>query len=272
MLDRIIHVNSNNEVLDFSSLGMYVNYNDLRDFEWQVKTKNDRITGFYKGIVKKTIPFVFLVADQQKANEIKNQFYEHFEIDILKKEKGYFEINGYKYYCYLTKSTKSKYLIDKRLLYLSIEITTDDSYWIKKSNYIVDFNEMTSTESTKYPYTYPFRYFGSKAISIINESFTDSDAIIRIYGECTNPLVNISENVYQIGISLAANEYAEIDTFNKTIFKFSSDGIRTNIFDYRDKTHDAFKKIPEGDFSISTNGKFKIDIELVERRGEPRWN
>lgn len=106
----------------------------------------------------------------------------------------------------------------------------------------------------------------------INESFTDSDAIIRIYGECTNPLVNISENVYQIGISLAANEYAEIDTFNKTIFKFSSDGIRTNIFDYRDKTHDAFKKIPEGDFSISTNGKFKIDIELVERRGEPQWN
>lgn len=64
MLDRIIHVNSNNEVLDFSSLGMYVNYNDLRDFEWQVKTKNDRITGFYKGVVKKTIPFVFLVADQ----------------------------------------------------------------------------------------------------------------------------------------------------------------------------------------------------------------
>ena len=95
MLDRITHINSNNETLDFTSLGIFVNYNDLRNFEWIVKSNNNRITGFYKGIVKKTIPFVFLVANQQKANEIKNQFYEHFEIDILKKEKGYFEINGY---------------------------------------------------------------------------------------------------------------------------------------------------------------------------------
>lgn len=271
MLDKITHTNSNNETLDFTSLGIFVNYNDLRDFEWTVETKNNRITGFYKGVVKKTIPFIFYV-DEKKASEIKNQFYEHFEIDIFNNEKGYFEINGYRYYCYAVKSVKSKYLIDKRLLYLSIEITTDDPCWIKKSNYIVDFNEMTSSESTKYPYTYPFEYVSSKAISIINKSFTESDAIIRIYGECTNPLVNISENIYQIGISLVGDEYAEIDTFNKTIIKFSSDGTRTNIFDYRDKTNDAFKKIPKGDFSISTNGKFKIDIELVERRGEPRWD
>lgn len=81
MLDRIKHVNSNDEVLDFTSLGIYVNSNDLRDFEWQVKSNNNKITGFYKGIVTKTIPFVFIV-NNDKADEIKDTFYEHFEIDV----------------------------------------------------------------------------------------------------------------------------------------------------------------------------------------------
>lgn len=51
MLDRITHINSNNETLDFTSLGIFVNYNDLRNFEWIVKSNNNRITGFYKEAV-----------------------------------------------------------------------------------------------------------------------------------------------------------------------------------------------------------------------------
>lgn len=172
----------------------------------------------------------------------------------------------------MIKSTKSKYYIDKRLLYLSVEITTDDASWIKETSYIIDFKESSSTDITKYPFTYPYRYVVSKSISFTNEAFTDTDAIIRIYGECTNPLVNISDNVYQLNTSLSNDEYAEIDTFNKTVFKYANDGTKMNIFNYRDKTHDIFKKIPEGGLSISANSKFKIDIDLVERRGEPRWN
>lgn len=272
MLDRITHINSNNETLDFTSLGIFVNYNDLRNFEWIVKSNNNRITGFYKGIVKKTIPFVFLVADQQKANEIKNQFYEHFEIDILKKEKGYFEINGYKYYCYAIKSTKSKYLIDKRLLYLSVEITTDDSYWIKETTYTVDFTSSSSRTVTKYPFTYPFTYSVPKTVNVVNDSFTDTDMIMRIYGRCTNPIINISDNTYQLYVTLNAEEYAEIDTFKKTITKYSSNGVRSNIFNSRNKSYDAFKKIPQGSFDITTVGVEKVDIVLIERRGEPRWD
>lgn len=271
MLDKIKHTNSNNETLDFTSLGIFANYSDLRDFEWSVKTNNNRITGFYKGVVTKTIPFVFLV-DQQKASEIKNQFYEHFEIDILKKEKGYFEINGYKYYCYAIKSTKSKYLIDKRLLYLSVEITTDDSYWIRETSYIVDFSSSSSRTVTKYPFAYPFTYSLPKTVNIVNESFTDTDMIMRIYGRCTNPIVNISDNTYQLYVTLNAEEYAEIDTFKKTITKYSSNGVQSNIFNSRNKSYDAFKKIPQGSFDITTVGVEKVDIVLIERRGEPRWD
>lgn len=271
MLDKIKHTNSNNETLDFTSLGIFANYSDLRDFEWSVKTNNNRITGFYKGVVTKTIPFVFLV-DQQKANEIKNQFYEHFEIDILKKEKGYFEINGYKYYCYAIKSTKSKYLIDKRLLYLSVEITTDDSYWIKETTYTADFSSAQARATTKYPFTYPFTYSVPKFVNIINDFFTDSHAVIRFYGRCTNPIVNINNITYQLYVDLNVGEYAEIDTFKRTITKYSFNGVQSNIFNSRNKSYDTFEKIPQGSCDITTVGVKKVDIVLIERRSEPKWS
>lgn len=271
MHEKITHTNSNNETLDFTALGILVNYNDLRDYEWGVKTKNDKITGFYKGVVKKTIPFVFCV-DEHEADEIKNQFYEHFEIDVLQEKKGYFEINGYKYYCYAVKSTKSKYLIDKRLLYLNIEITTDDSYWIKETSYTADFSSSSARTVTKYPFTYSFTYSAPKSVNIINDFFTDSHAVIRIYGRCTNPIVNINDNTYQLYVTLSAEEYAEIDTFKRTITKYSSDGVQSNIFNSRNKSYDAFKKIHQGSFDITTVGVEKVDIVLIERRGEPRWD
>jgi hypothetical protein len=271
MLDKIIHVNSNGETLDFFSLGIYVNYNDLRDYEWQVKSNNDKITGFYKGIVNKTIPFVFYV-NENKANEIKNKFYEHFEIDVLRQSKGYFEINGYKYYCYVIKSVKSDYLIDKKLLYIQVETTTDDSYWIKETTKTINFSELDgSTDSLKYAFTYSFVYRGLNSVNIMNDNFIETDGIIRIYGNAINPLVKIGENIYQVNDTLDDNEYLEIDTKEKTIYKYSSYGDKTNIFHLRNKEYDVFKPIPSGQVNVSANAGFKVDIVMIERRGEPKW-
>lgn len=271
MHEKITHTNSNNETLDFTALGILVNYNDLRDYEWGIKTKNDKITGFYKGVVKKTIPFVFCV-DEHEADEIKNRFYEHFEIDVLQKRKGYFEINGYKYYCFAVKSVKSNYLINKRYLRINVGIATDDSYWIKETSYTADFSSSSARTVTKYPFTYPFTYSVPKTVNVVNDSFTDTDMIMRIYGRCTNPIINISDNTYQLYVTLNAEEYAEIDTFKKTITKYSSNGVRSNIFNSRNKNYDTFRKIPQGSFNITTVGVEKVDIVLIERRGEPRWD
>lgn len=271
MHEKITHTNSNNETLDFTALGILVNYNDLRDYEWGVKTKNDKITGFYKGVVKKTIPFVFCV-DEHEADEIKNRFYEHFEIDVLQKRKGYFGINGYKYYCYAVKSVKSNYLISKRHLHINVGIATDDSYWIKETPYTVDFSSSNARTVTKYPFTYPFIYSAPKAVNIVNDSFDDTDMIIRVYGTCTNPIVNISNNTYQLYLTLNAGEYAEIDTFKRTITKYSTNGAQSNIFDTRNKSYDTFGKMPQGSSDVTTVGVEKADIVLVERRGEPKWS
>lgn len=271
MHEKITHTNSNNETLDFTALGILVNYNDLRDYEWGIKTKNDKITGFYKGVVKKTIPFVFCV-DEHEADEIKNRFYEHFEIDVLQKRKGYFEINGYKYYCFAVKSVKSNYLINKRHLRINVGIATDDSNWIKETAYTADFSSSSARTVTKYPFTYSFTYSAPKSVNIVNDTFTDTNMIVRIYGRCTNPIVNISDNTYQLYVTLNAGEYAEIDTFKRTITKYSTNGVQSNIFNARNKSHDTFRKIPQGSFDITTIGVEKVDVVLIDRRSEPKWD
>lgn len=274
MLENFKHVNSKNEVLDFLSMQIYANYNDLRDYQWSYTSSNNKITGFYKGIVKKTIPFVFYV-DKEKANEIKNKFYEHFDVDVLNTKQGYFIINDYKYYCYATKSAKSNYLEDKRLLNIKLEITTDNPFWIKETTKSINFESMEGravSNILKYTYAYPFTYTGMNSINYTNDSFVESDAIIRIFGACTNPLITINDNVYQINIVLLDGEYLEIDTANRTIYKYSIKGDKTNIFNMRNKLYDVFKKVPSGSLVVGANDKFKVDIVITDKRGEPKWN
>lgn len=271
MLDKFTHTNSENETLDFNELGIYANYNDLRDFEWDVQTYNERITKFYKGIKEKTIPFTFVV-DKQKAAEIKNKFYEHFEKDIMNMKKGYFTINGYKYHCYLTKSVKSDYLMSKRILKISITIKSDNPFWIKETTKSIKFAQAEqSSDDLTYTFTYPFIYRRKNSVNFTNENFTDTDIIMRIFGPIENPYLMINENIYQVNATIDGSDYLEIDTENKTIYKYSKYGDKTNLFNYRNKQYDIFKAIPSGPISISANGDFKVELVMVEKRGEPKW-
>ena len=272
MLERFSHTNSKGETLDFVAMGVYINYNQLRDYEWEVTTENDRITGFKRGVKKKNIPFVFAV-DEARANEIKDKFYEHFDVDVLTKRAGYFLINGYKYYCYVTKSVKSDYLIAERHLKINVETTSDKPYWYREKLTTIDFNSATENADTlKYPFTYPFTYGRANSSNIINDDFIESDAIVRMYGEVINPLIKIGDNVYQVNTTIASGEYAEINTIDKTIFKYSNYGESTNIFETRNKDYNIFKPIPSGANTVSANEKFKVDIVLIEKRSEPKWS
>ena len=109
------------------------------------------------------------------------------------------------------------------------------------------------------------------SIKMDNENFIESDAIIRIFGFCVNPLVTINDNIYQIDVSLEVGEYLEIDTEKSTIFKYTIYGDKVNCFNNRNKKYDVFKKIPSGTVNVSANGEFKVDIILYEKRGEPKW-
>lgn len=274
MRENLIHVNSRNEVLDFKKLGTLVNYNELRDYEWSYSSENNVITGFTKGIVKKTIPFVFFT-NEDKADEIKNKFYEHFDVDVLSEEPGYFKIGDYKYYCYLTKSKKTNYLIDKRYLELSVEVTTDIAEWIneKTLNLIMYSDKKSHSREKKYTYSYPYIYSNQKGVvQVNNDSFISCDFILRIYGPCSNPFVKIGQVIYQVNSTLTNDEYLEINTKERTIFAYSKYGEKRDLFHFRGKERsNFFEKFPSGTSTVAWNGMFKAELIIYETRGEPKW-
>lgn len=289
MRDKITHTNSLGETIDFSSSRIHIEQNNLRDFEWKVVSKNERITGMTKGIVKKTIPFVISV-DSSKANEVKNMFFEHFEKDILRNAQGFFEINGYKLYGYVTKSVKSDYLINKRCLKLTIEYTCDNPYWIKetttsfigvesdkKSSIVglatVGYSTVSEEDATSYPYGYNYGYdsVADSVQNLANNNYGDSDFIMIINGRANKPIIDIDNQRYELNYEIMENDYVIIDSSEKTITLHKNDGTDVNIYNFRNKREYIFRKIPFGNHSVRWNGDFDFSITLIGKRSEPEW-
>lgn len=271
MREKLRHVNSENEIIDFHDLGILINYNELRDYEWSVESENDYITGFTRGVVKKTIPFIFYCSESQ-ANEIKNIFYEHFEKDIINRKKGYFMIGDYRYYCYLTKSKKSDYLSSKRLLNLSIEITTDQSFWVRENIYSYMKDIYVSEENKKYPYFYDYVYGEVSGTSEINADILKAcDFKLIIYGPVSNPQISINGHLYNVKCDVNLSEYLIIDSQQRTINIVKNNGENINVFNKRNFDSNIFERIKPGASVVSWSGGFGFDLIIYDERSEPKW-
>ena len=77
MLEKMTYRNHMNEEIDFGTNGIFVNSNDLHDFAWNYQSKNNRISSFEMGIVKKTIPVVIQCANEEEGIRIKNKLFEY---------------------------------------------------------------------------------------------------------------------------------------------------------------------------------------------------
>ena len=76
---------------------------------------------------------------------------------------------------------------------------------------------------------------------------------------------------YALYVTLAAGEYATIDSKTKKIMKYSVTGEPENVFHLRDKENYIFQKIPEGNAAILRSKDLSVDISIFDERGEPDW-
>lgn len=271
MLDKIIYRNHNGKELKLGESDIYVNSNDLRDFSWDYTTKNNRISSFKRGVVKKTIPLIIKSNSEEQAIEIKNSLFELAEADVLTKEYGWIIIGDYYLRCFVTASKKSNYLIDKCMMNVSIEVTTDLPMWVSEKKFSFTNVSITSDldSGIDYKHDCPFDYFKKTKNKLIeNDNFASSDFEIIIYGSCENPEIIIGDYIYSVQASLLTGEYIVINSVTKKIYMVKNDGEKINMFHFRSK--DIFRKIPKGTSTLTWNG-FGFDITLLQERSEPKW-
>lgn len=268
--DLIKHVNSFGETIIFDKEVILSN-NNLFNYEWNYDQENNSIIRMYRKIQEKTINFYF-PCGVENAKAIRKAFYDHFEKDIKSFKKGYFELNGFRYYGWATKSIKDEYVSYDRTLRITLTYASDEPYWLRYTEYIMN-QSSGGGDVQHYPLTYTYTYGQKDSVfTFINESVVDADFEMVIYGQVNKPTVVINGHVYNVNVEVPNGSQLIINSRNKSIILKDSSGRTTSVFDERNKNYDIFYKIPVGSVLVDFGTNGKVTLVVLEERGEPEWN
>lgn len=275
MLDRFVYVTHNGIRFDGQNYGVYLNYNDLRDYAWSYEAINDRISRFYRTITTKKIPLVVACASDDEGIFVKNRLMELAETDIAATVPGKVYIGDYYLNGYITSSKKTKYLIEKRLCNIELVLTTDNPAWYRDRTYPFlpeSQNDGMAQSGTDYPYEYEYEYAMTMNGRTITCDTLSSNAFrLLIYGPATNPTVFVGDHAYTVNGIVGNGETLLVDGLNKTITLTTADGKAVNWFDKRGRASYVFEPIPPGMNPVSWLGDFGFDLTIIEKRSEPKW-
>ena len=275
MLEKFIFENHLGQRFEGLPNGVYLNYNDLRDYSWSYDTINNRISRFYRSMRDRTLPLIIKCESDKEAVAVKNRLHELAEADIEAMIPGKIFVGDYYTSGYITASVKSNYLITKRLCYIELTLTSDDPAWYREQTHTFLPDTGISIGiggGTDYPYDYPYDYAISlKGKKIMCDSVESNDFRLLIYGEATNPSVEIGGHTYKINGSIGKGETLMIDSLTKKITLTTATGAKINWFDKRGREEYIFEPIPAGQNTVSWVGTFGFDLTVIEKRSEPRW-
>jgi len=277
VLEKIMYINHLNEKVCFGEDGVYANENDLRDFSWNVGSRNNKIATFKKGLVKKSLQYMIACRSRDEGTRIKNRIFEIMEKDILTKTPGKMIIGDYYLQCFVSESRKSEYLINEGYMIVDLTIQTDNPEWIRETTTSFSITSVATVSDAvqylDYEYDYPHDYAsGVSSREIINSGIAEAAFRMIFYGPCTNPTIYISGHKYAVNVDVAEGEYLTVDSTGKTIILTRYDGEKVNCYGSKDRDWYIFKRIPTGPNEIIiANDSLNFDITLLEERSEPAW-
>lgn len=271
MFERLKYKNHINEVIDFGKDGIFVNIGALRDYEWSVTSKGNKISKLSRGVQTKKLPVVIMCESEEQGIAARNKLFETFEKDVLALQPGQIIIGDYYFKCYVTKSTKSDYLRSKQFMTLTLTLSSDYPYWVNESKNAFSQANLTG-EGLDYSFDFAYDYMTDVAGTTLNNTaFVASNFRLVIYGACGNPSINIAGHTYQVDCTVGEGEYLTIDSTTKKIYITKSNGSTVNCFNSRNKASYIFEKIPPGENAVTWSGDFGFDVILMEERSEPKW-
>ena len=273
MLEQLKYKNHLNEVFEFGKDGIFVDMNDLHDYEWTVTKKGNRIAALDYAISKRKLPVKIICDTEAKGIAARNRLFEVTEKDVLAMQHGQIILGDYYFRCFVTKSEKKNYLTTKRHMELTLTLTSDFPYWVKESKFQFGKTQAkTRGSAVDFPFDYPFDYFHDIVNKTVNNTgIAATNFRMVIYGQCKNPIVYIGNHGYQVNCEIGNDEYLTIDSFTKRITLMAADGTQSNQFSNRNRASYIFEKIPSGNNVVTWDGSFGFDVTLFEERSEPRW-
>ena len=273
MLEQLKYKNHLNEVFEFGKDGIFVNMNDLHDYEWTVTEKGNRIAALDRAVSKRKLPVIIMCSTESKGVAARNRLLEVAEKDVLAMQHGRIIIGDYYFRCFVTQSEKKNYLTTKRMMEVTLTLTTDFPYWVKETTHAFrNGADGIGGKNLDFAHDHPYDFFsGIGTRELYNTDFVGTNFRMIIYGACKDPAVYVSSHLYQVNCDVADGEYLTIDSVSKKVTLTAVDGTVTNVFNMRNKDSYIFEKIPPGSNTVTWGSEFGFDIILLEERSEPKW-
>lgn len=254
--------------------------NALRDYmhtfdEYNGRAMNYKLSG-------KVVPLKvgIAAATDDEGYKLREQLYTLSSADVEASVPGKLTIGGYDMGCTIVGQANSKYEYGERWLECELSLRVDDPIWRRGVVHRFRISEdVAPSDFLDYPYDYPYDYSPRpKASSIDNESsqLKGSQFLMRIYGPCTNPYIQIAGNSYRVNVKVPTGGFLEIDSTMGTVEVVSMYGERTNAYNERQRGAEGsgsyiFQRIPTGTSPVSWSNSFNFDLELYDERTIPPW-
>lgn len=275
--------NSNGRKIDLNQppfLGVLAN--NLFEYKWKYVTQGQaikKIVKFEKAMIEKKFQVLISGLDDIRYRGNLELFLQLTDVDINNLQMGKLWIDDYYLEGYIFASSKPKKYLGTNKTIIELKIICENGNWQSEELYRFYPNNSDWDEHDDYtgygiiyPYEYPYDYSAPFAKNtILNESYMDTDFEITFYGANTTPEITIGGQVYRIYYSLDADDYLKINSKTKTAIVTSYDGTQTNVFKFRDRSHNIFEKIKGGGNLVLKNNNVAVDVKLFYERSEPKY-
>lgn len=272
---NVKYENSLGQIIDLNDKTYFVNQNELRDFEWgynllgRPSGLGGRVRQFSRRSAVKKMNVAVRGADF--VNKI-NALHALTEPDILTNKPGKLWLDEQYLICYLGVSSEILIYREKAgFAEKEMEILAVEPFWNTESHHMFTPSSGSGAGGKKYNLKFAYRFgTGYSNQTLFNSHYTGSPMKISIFGAVDNPSLTIGGHIYAVTAPIAAGERLDIDQIERKVEKVDTSGVRTNLFNSRDKNNNIFKYCPPGPVSVNFSG-LTMEITLIQQRSEPLW-
>lgn len=254
---------------------------DLHTWEWSYSLSN-RITGMggdasYFARHPRTFDLDIRMRGMNNAEFLRqvNNLHDITEYDIVNGEPGKLWVDNQYLVCYLAVAGgKPEHPKNGNFMTRQVTVLAVEPYWCTPVTVTINpsTEQATNEHGKKYNNRYAYRYgTGLSGATIINDHYSAAPAIIQFFGPAANPSIEIAGVTYGVNETLTATDRLVIDQITHKIYTVSETGVKTSVFNSRNKAFDIFAPIPVGSNNIVYGGDFVVQITMIQQRSELKW-
>lgn len=270
----ITYTNTRNQTITLGqSSGVWLDENELFDYEWEYVTAQRKLVAVSRDVVEKKVKLLFLNGTD---DTMINYVLEVMDYDVRMKSPGTLTVNGFERKGVFIEASTEDYMYKRGLMYRDLTFLALDQDWSRRQVFSFEIQQGSIEQQLKYPHDYPHDYGGTVAPSyFINASAFPSEFLLRMYGPCTDPYVIINGNLYSVNCTVVEGGFLVIDSTDRSaIYNYNAAGVAQNVFDVatigaQGSGSYIYELIQPGTNQLSWPNNFKLDVEVLDSRSVP---